>query len=179
MGFETAVFQSATLGIPLHLYTVVHVVISLIAIAAGLVVMLGMVRRKGMHGGRMEKTTAIFLAFTVATSVTGFGFVPLPPGSPAVKLGVISLIVLAIALVARYAMRLAGKWRATYVVTAALALYLNCFVLVVQMFLKIPALHALAPKGNEPAFAIAQGVVLVAFVALTVLAVKRFRPERL
>jgi hypothetical protein len=172
MGSETAVFQSATLGIPLHLYTVVHVVISLVGIATGLVVMLGMLKSK-----RMDALTAIFLAFTVATSVTGFGFVPLPPGSPAVKVGAISLVVLAIALVARYAMRMAGKWRATYVVTAALALYLNCFVLVVKLFMKIPALHALAPKGNEPPFAVAQGVVLVGFVALTVLAVKRFRPE--
>ena len=119
MGTETAVFQSATLGIPLHLYTVVHVVISLIAIATGLVVMLGMV---GRPSRRMDGLTHIFLAFTVATSVTGFGFVPLP-GSPAVKLGVISLVVLAVALVARYAMRMAGKWRATYVVTAMLALY--------------------------------------------------------
>ncbi|MDP9266708.1 MAG: hypothetical protein M3P27_00095 [Acidobacteriota bacterium] len=175
MGSETAIF-----GIPLHLYTVVHVVISLVGIAAGLVVMFGMVSRPSK---RMDGFTAIFLGFTVATSVTGFGFVPLPPGSPAVKVGVISLVVLAVALVARYAMRLAGKWRAAYVVTAAIALYLNCFVLVVQMFQKILALRALAGAGqvgNEPPgfnviFGVTQGVVLVGFVALTVVAVKRFR----
>jgi hypothetical protein len=158
------------LGMSTATYTLIHVLISLIAIASGFVVMYGLVR-----GKRLDRMTALFLTTTVLTSVTGFGF---PIGdhlSPANKLGIISLVVLAIAVVARYPLHLAGGWRRTYVISAAMALYLNSFVLVVQSFEKVPVLKALAPTQKEPPFAIAQGTVLVAFIVLTIFAVTRFR----
>ena len=157
-------------GLSLHAYTRLHVLISLIAIASGLVVLYGMLSRK-----RLDGLTSLFLATTALTSVTGFGF-PFTGVTPAIKLGVISLVVLGIAYLARYARHLAGGWRATYVVTAATALYLNVFVLVVQSFEKVPALKAAAPTQKEAPFAIAQISVLVLFVGLTILAVKRFHP---
>ena len=157
-------------GMSLATYTLIHVIISLIGIASGLIVLFGM-----FGGKRLDGMTALFLATTVLTSLTGFGF-PFEHVTPGIILGVLSLIVLAIAIPARYAFRMAGKWRTIYVVTAVIALYFNCFVLVVQSFLKVPALHALAPKGNEPPFAIAQGILLVLFIIAGVLAVKRFRP---
>jgi hypothetical protein len=113
---------------------------------------------------------------TVLTSVTGFGF-PFTHLSPAHKLGIISLVVLAITLLARYSFHMAGSWRWIYVVTAVMALYLNVFVLVVQSFEKVPALHAMAPTQTEGPFKIAQLVVLVLFIVLTVVAVKKFHPE--
>ena len=158
------------LGMSTATYTLIHVLISLIAIASGFVVMYGL-----LGGKRLDRMTALFLTTTVLTSVTGFGF---PTGdhlSPANKLGIISLVVLAIAVVARYALHLAGSWRRTYVISAAMALYLNTFVLVVQSFEKVPALKALAPTQKEPPFTIAQGTVLVAFIVLTIFAVKGFR----
>src|SRR5262245_47833287 len=117
------------LGLSLSAFTALHVVISLIAIVAGLVVMFGML---GMNypGG----STAIFLLFTILTSVTGFGF-PFEKLLPSHMIGILSLVLLAIACIALYAMRLAGAWRGIYVVTALLSLYLNVFVLVVQSFL--------------------------------------------
>jgi hypothetical protein len=162
-------------GMSLATYTLIHVIISLIGIGSGLVVLFGMF---GMFGGkRLDGMTALFLATTVLTSVTGFGF-PIAHVTPGIILGVLSLIVLAIAIPARYSFRMSGKWRAIYVVTAVIALYFNCFVLIAQSFLKIPALHALAPKGNEPPFAIAQGVLLVLFIVAGIRAVKKFRPEQ-
>src|SRR4051812_3184050 len=122
-------------------------------------------------GKSLDALTTLFLATTVLTSVTGFGF-PFVHVTPGILVGVISLLVLAIALFARYARHLAAGWRRTYVITASSALYLNCFVLVVQSFLKIPALKALAPTQKEPPFAIAQLVVLVLFVALTTMAAR-------
>jgi len=113
---------------------------------------------------------------TVATSVTGFMF-PNSHITPGIVVGILSMIVLAGAIVARYALRLAGAWRPIYVVCATLALYFNCFVLVVQSFEKVPALHAAAPTQKEPPFAVAQLVVLVLFVVAGVLAVKRFHPQ--
>jgi hypothetical protein len=131
----------------------------------------------GLIGGkRLNGLAALFLVTTVLTSVTGFGF-PFEKLQPAHILGGLSLVVLAIALLARYKFHLSGAWRWIWVVTASLALYFNVFVLVVQSFMKVPALKALAPTQKEPPFAIAQGLVLVIFVALTVLAVKRFRAE--
>jgi uncharacterized membrane protein SirB2 len=118
----------------------------------------------------------VFLTTTVLTSVTGFGF-PFKGATPAINVGIISLVILAIAIVARYARHLAGAWRKTYVVTAALALYLNVFVLVVQSFEKVPALKAAAPTQKEAPFLVAQLAVLALFIVLTVLAVKRFRNE--
>jgi hypothetical protein len=153
-------------------FTFVHVVITLVAIVSGLAALFGMLGNR-----RMDGLTAIFLLFTVLTSVTGFLF-PFHGMTPAIIVGIISCVLLALALAGRYLFRLAGAWRWIYVVTAVMALYLNCFVLVVQSFLKIPALHALAPKGNEPPFGIVQGIVLILFVVFGVLAVRRFHPRR-
>jgi hypothetical protein len=155
-------------GMSLATYTLIHVVISLVGIGSGLIVVFGM-----LGGKRMDGMTALFLVTTVLTSVTGFGF-PFEHMTPGIILGILSLIVLAIAIPARYSFHMAGKWRSIYVVTAVIALYFNCFVLIAQSFQKVPALHALAPKGNEPPFAIAQGILLVLFIVLGVLAVKKF-----
>jgi len=157
-------------GMSLATYTLIHVIISLIGIGSGLVVLFGMFGSK-----RLDGMTALFLATTALTSLTGFGF-PFEHVTPGIILGILSLIVLAIAIPARYSFRMAGKWRAIYVITAVIALYFNCFVLIAQSFLKIPALHALAPKGNEPPFAIAQGVLLVLFIVAGTLVVKKFHP---
>ena len=151
-------------------FTLVHVLISLIGIAAGLAVVFGMI-----DNNRMDAVTRIFLLFTVLTSVTGFLF-PITKLTPALILGAISLGVLAIALAARYAFAMQGTWRWIYVVTAVAAQYFNSFVLVVQSFLKIPALHALAPQGSEPPFAIVQGAVLIFYIVAGFFAVRRFRP---
>jgi hypothetical protein len=152
-------------------YTLAHVVISLIAIGTGAVVLAGLLSSK-----RLDGWTAIFLVTTAATSLTGFGF-PFERLLPSHIVGAISLVVLTVAILARYTYRLAHAWRATYVVTAVLALYLNVFVLVVQMFLKVPALTALAPTQSEPPFAIAQGGVLLIFLALGFVALVRFRAD--
>ena len=158
-------------GMSLATYTLVHVVISLIGIVSGLIVLFGM-----LSGKKLDGMTAVFLITTVLTSVTGYGF-PVEHLLPSHIVGAISLVVLAIAILARYAFHMTGGWRPTYVITAVIALYLNVFVLVVQSFLKVPALHALAPQGKEPPFAVAQLTVMVVFIALTVLAVKRFRND--
>lgn len=153
--------------------TFVHVVISLIGIATGLVVLYGL-----LQGNRMDGMTAWFLTTTVLTSATGF-ILPAPHFLPSHTIGILSLIALAIAIAARYRFQMEGAWRRTYVITAVIALYFNVFVLVVQSFMKVPPLHDLAPTQSEPPFAIAQGVVLVLFVALGTLAVRRFRVESL
>jgi len=158
------------LGISLHTFTLIHVFISLVGIASGLIVVYGFLTNQ-----RLDRWTAVFLTTTALTSITGFLF-PLTEATPAIELGVISLVVLAVAIVARYPLHLA--WRKTYVITACAALYFNVFVLVVQSFQKVPALRTLAPTQTEPPFAIAQIAVLAIFVALTVFAVKRFRVER-
>lgn len=158
------------LGLSVGAFTTLHVAISLIAILAGLVVLNGMIK-----GSRMPGLTACFLATTVATTLTGFLF-PITALTPALITGIFSSVVLTVALAALYGFRLAGHWRPIYVISAVTSLYLNVFVLVVQSFLKLPALNALAPNGNEPPFVIAQGAVLIAFVALGYRAVKRFRP---
>ncbi|MGA9040017.1 MAG: hypothetical protein WB421_05730 [Terriglobales bacterium] len=157
------------LGMSLSAFTLLHVVISLIGIGSGLVVLFGM-----LSGKRLDGWTGLFLLTTALTSVTGF-FFPFTHLLPSHKVGIISMVVLAIAVLARYALHLAGAWRSIYVVTAVLALYLNVFVLVVQSFLKVSALHALAPTGTEPPFLVAQLVVLVIFIGLTIFAVKKFR----
>ncbi len=156
-------------GMTTATFTLVHVVLSLIGIVSGLIVVYGLLNAK-----RLDKWTALFLVTTVATSVTGFGF-PFDHLLPSHKVGIISLVLLAIAILARYAMHLAGAWRWIYVVGAVMSLYLNVFVLVVQFFLKVPALHAMAPTGSEPPFLVAQLVVLVLFVVLGIAAVKKFR----
>ena len=156
------------LGMSLETYTAVHVVISLVGIGSGLIVVFGMLNGKFLHGWN-----GLFLLTTVLTSVSGFGF-PFAHLLPSHKVGIISLVVLAIAIVARYAQKLAGGWRRTYVICAVIALYLNVFVLVVQGFLKVPALHALAPSGNEPPFLVAQLIVLAIFIGLGIGAAKKF-----
>lgn len=154
-------------------FTLLHVAISLVAIFSGFVVLFyGWLASKRLPGW-----TAVFLITTVATSVTGF-MLPFVKFLPSHAFGVLSLILSAFVLPALYKFRLAGNWRWIYVSGAVLLLYLNVFVLVVQLFLKVPALAALAPTQKEPPFAIAQGLVLLLFVVFGVLAVKRFRPER-
>jgi hypothetical protein len=157
-------------GMSLALYTQIHTAISLIGIVSGLIVVFGM-----LSGKRMDGLTALFLITTALTSITGF-FFPFHGVTPGIILGILSLIVLAICIPARYTFNLAGKWRATYVITAVIALYFNCFALIAQSFLKIPQLHALAPTGHEPPFAIAQAILLVLFIVLGVMATKKFHP---
>jgi hypothetical protein len=151
-------------------YTFVHVLISLAAIGSGLIVLSGLLKSE-----RMDGLSAFFLAMTAATNLTGFGF-PFNGVTPGIKLGVISCVVLVVALLARYAFHLRGQWRWIYAVTAVALLYFNVFVLVAQLFQKVPALHALAPAGSESPFAIAQGAVLVVFLIAMVMAGRRFRP---
>jgi len=150
-------------------FTFVHVVISLIGILSGLVVLFGLIA-----GKRLDGWTLLFLATTVATSLTGFMF-PFYKLLPSHVVGVISLVILAIALYARYSRHLAGGWRRTYVISSTIALYLNVFVLVVQLFEKVPALNAMAPTQSEPPFKITQVVVLAIFVVLGIFAAKGFR----
>lgn len=151
--------------------TLVHVIISLIGIVSGLVVTYGLLRSQ-----RMDGLTMLFLVTTVATSVTGFLF-PFHKLLPSHILGVISLVLLAFAIAGRYAFHLAGAWRRIYSVTAVLSLWLNVFVLIAQLFMKVPALHPLAPTGSEPPFLIAQTVVMIIFIVLAVLAAKNFRGD--
>jgi hypothetical protein len=155
----------------LRVYTIVHVLISLAGIFSGFVVLFGL-----LAGKRLDSWTKFFLITTVATSVTGFGFPLHHFGAPHV-VGIISLLVLAITIYARYPRHLAGAWRWIYVVGALIALYLNVFVGIVQAFQKIPALRAIAPTQTEPPFAITQLVTLPIFVVLTIVAIIRFRIE--
>ncbi|HZS99267.1 MAG TPA: hypothetical protein VFA40_20955 [Terriglobales bacterium] len=157
------------LGMSTSTFTLLHVLISLIGIGSGLIALYGW-----LNGRLLSGWTPLFLVSTVLTSVTGFLF-PVEHLLPSHKVGILSLIVLAIANAALYLFHLAGKWRAIYVISALTALYLNCFVAVVQSFLKIPALHAMAPNGNEPPFLVAQTIVLLFFIVLGVFATKRFR----
>jgi len=158
------------LGMSTAAFTLFHVILSLIGIAAGFVAVAGMLTARQLPGW-----TGLFLATTVATSVTGFFFHSASFGAPHV-VGVISLVVFAATLPALYVYRLAGSWRWIYVVGAIVSLYLNTFVGVVQAFQKIPLLHQFAPLGTEPPFAIAQGIVLVAFIGIGIRAVKKFHP---
>jgi hypothetical protein len=159
------------LGMPVPTFTIVHVLISLVGILTGVIVVIGMCTNR-----RFPAWTAIFLATTVLTSLTGFLF-PIKVIGPPHIVGVLSLLLLIPCLLALYTYKLAGKWRWIYVVTAVTALYFNVFVGVVQAFQKIGFLHALAPKGSEPPFAIAQGLVLLLFVVLAVVGVRKFRPR--
>jgi hypothetical protein len=157
------------LGMSLATYTVIHVAISLIGIGSGLIVLFGF-----LQGRLLNPTNGIFLLFTILTSVTGFLY-PYEKVTPGIILGVLSLIVLAIALLALYAFHLKGIWRTTYVVTALIALYFNCFVLVAQIFMKVPFFHALAPTGTEAPFKIAKLLLLLITIVLIAMAAKRFR----
>jgi hypothetical protein len=159
------------LGMKTSTFTLLHVLISLVGIGSGFVVMYGLVTAR-----RLNRWTVLFLASTAATSITGFLF-PFEHVTPGIVVGILSMIVLGIAVVARYNLQLKGIARPLYVVCASVALYFNVFVLVVQSFEKSPVLRALAPTQKEPPFAIAQLLVLAVFVALAVMAVKRFRPD--
>jgi hypothetical protein len=160
-----------TWGIPTELFLQIHVVLSLIGIASGLVVLYGLIAGKLFTGWN-----ALFLVTTILTSVTGF---PLPPFGldPPRIVGIILLVLMAVAVLALYAFRLAGAWRWIYIIAAVAGLYLNCFVGVVQAFQKVASLRALAPTQAEPPFLIAQVAVLVALVVLGFIAAVRFHPR--
>lgn len=160
------------LGMSLAAFTKLHVIISLIGIVSGIVVMFRLLGSRRTPGW-----TALFLLTTILTSATGFLF-PFTQLLPSHMVGILSLVLLAIACLALYGMKLAGPWRWIYVVTAMVSLYLNIFVLIIQGFLKVPALHALAPSvpPSEPPFAVAQGLVLLFFILVIIGAVRRFRP---
>jgi hypothetical protein len=156
------------LGLSTAAFTQLHVLISLIGIAAGLLALFGLL------GGKLYRLmSSLFLITTVLTSVTGFLF-PFHGMTPGIILGILSMIVLLLAIWALYIGKLEGAWRGTYVVTSSLALWFNFFVLIAQSFAKIPALRAIAPSQASPAFGITQAVVLIVFLWLTVRAFKRF-----
>ena len=155
----------------LQIYTVIHTLISLVAIFTGLVVVVGM-----LGGKRLDGWTKWFLITAVATTITGF-FFPFDGFTPAIGLGIISLPFLALTIFARYAKHLAGAWRWIFVIGAVICLYFNLFVAVVQTFEKIPALHAMAPTQTEPPFKLTQLVVLLVSILLAIVAAIRFRPE--
>ena len=152
-------------------FTIVHVVSRLMGILSGLVVVAGLLGAR-----RLDGWTLLFLVTTIATSVTGFGF-PFDHLLPSHVVGVISLVVLVIAILARYVRHLAGAWRATYVIGAVVALYLNVFVLIVQAFRRVPALAAMAPTQSEPPFLVTQLVVMALFVVSAIAAVRGFRDQ--
>jgi hypothetical protein len=160
-----------TWGIPTHLFLQIHVAISLIALVAGLIALIGW-----LTGNVSRGWTALFFVTIILTSVTGF---PLPPFGldPPRMVGILSLILLAIAVLAIYVFKVGGAWRWIFLVTAIAALYLDAFVGVIQAFAKQPFLHELAPNGSEPPFVIVQVVVLAIFVVLGFLALRRFHPE--
>ena len=150
-------------------FTLIHVLLSLVGIVAGLVVAGGLVA-----GQRLDGWTGLFLVTTVATNATGFGF-PFVTFLPSHAVAIISLVVLAVVIVARYVKRLGGAWRAIYGWGTVLALYLNVFVLIAQTFEHVPAFHALAPTGTETPFKVAQTLLLVLFAVLITTAAKKFR----
>jgi len=158
------------LGISTGAFTLVHVIITLVAIGSGLIVVGGMFASTTLPG-----TTALFLFTTALTSITGFMF-PIHGFTPALGVGVLACLILIVALVALYKEDLVGAWRWIYVITAVVSLYLNVFVLVAQSFMKIPALNALAPTQSEPPFAITQAIVLAIFIVIALIAVANFRP---
>lgn len=163
--------SAMTWGIPTHLFLQIHVALSLIALVAGLVVLYGLLKGRAFGGW-----TELFLVTIILTSVTGF---PLPPFGfdPPRMVGILSLILLAIALASIYVFRVSGPWCWIFVAAAMTALYLDAFVGVIQAFAKLPALHALAPTGSEPPFLVVQVIVLAIFVVLGFLAARRFHPK--
>ena len=156
-------------GMTTSTFTLVHVLVSLVGIGAGIIVMFGL-----LNGRQLNGWTALFLISTAATSATGFAF-PFDHLLPSHKVGIVSLVILALAVLARYVLHLSGSSRRVYVVCAGLALYLNVFVGVVQAFEKVPVLNAMAPTQTEPAFVVTQLAVLALFAVLIIMAAKRFR----
>ncbi len=157
------------LGLSLHSFTVLHIIITIVELIAGGVVVLKMV------GGSPSRFNGLFLLTGALTTLTGFLF-PYHGVTPGIVLGFLSLPFLLLAAVAWYTGRLRGAWRVIYILSALIVLYFDAFAAVAQSFMKIPALHALAPEGKEPPFAVAQGLVLLVFIVIGYLAVKRFRP---
>ena len=157
------------LGMSTATFTLVHVLISLVGIGSGLLVLYGL-----LIGKRFDGATGVFLVTTVLTSLTGFLF-PVEHLLPSHVVGIISLVALAVAIVARYVLRMVRAWRSIYVISAVIALYLNVFVLVAQIFMKVPPVHALAPTQKEPPFLVTQLIVMAIFVLLGIFAVKKFR----
>jgi hypothetical protein len=153
----------------LAVFTAFHVLLSLVGIGAGFIAVFGLIA-----GRWLNLWMKIFLVTTILTSVTGFMF-QFKGITPGIILGVISIVALAISLFALRVKKLAGGWRSVFVVTAVVAQYLNFFVLIVQLFEKVPSLHALAPTGSEAPFKAAQGTALLLFVVLGFLATKNFR----
>jgi hypothetical protein len=158
------------LGMSLSAFTTFHVALSLIGIASGLVVVLGM-----LSSYRLNAVTLLFLITTVLTSLTGFLF-PFHGVTPGIVIGILSMVLLVAAILARYSFHMAGHWRAAYVICSVIALWFNVFIFIVQSFEKVPSLHALAPTQTEPPFKLAQLVALVVFIVLGVFAVKKFHP---
>jgi hypothetical protein len=161
------------LGMSTSTYTIMHVIISLIGIGSGLIVLFGLIK-----GKLLTPWNGIFLVTTILTSVTGF-FFPNSKITPGIILGILSLIVLAIALIALYGFRLQGGWRRTYAITSMIALYFNIFVLIAQLFGKVPALHTLAPTGTEAPFKISQLILLLLTIYFITVAAKKFRSQLL
>ena len=157
------------LGMSLATYTALHVVISLIGIGSGFIVFFGLLKNR-----LPSPWNSVFLITTVLTNFTGFGF-PNAHVTPGVILGILSLLALEIAVVALYTFGLNGGWRRTYAITAMIALYFNCFVLIAQLFEHVPALHALAPTATEAPFKVAQTLLLILFIVLVAAAAKKFR----
>ena len=157
------------LGMSTAVFTILHVVISLVAIGSGLIALLGM-----LGGKLLPRLTALFLTTTVLTSVTGFLF-PNKTITPGIVVGILSMIALLLAIVALYGRKLAGGWRGIYVISACVALYFNVFVLFAQLFAKVSALKAIAPTQSSPAFGITQLLVMLTFVVLTIRAFKKLR----
>ncbi len=160
------------LGVTTSTYTFIHVLLSLVGIGSGLVVVSGFIAAK-----RLDGWTALCLTSTLATIVTGFGF-PFDHLLPSHIVGIISLLVLAVAIPARYALHRSGAWRWIYVVCAVIALYLNVFVGIVQAFLKVSALRTIAPTQSEPPFVVTQLFVMALFIVLAIAAAIRFRMEQ-
>lgn len=158
------------LGMSLATFTQFHVALSLIGILSGLVAVLGMLGSR-----QLNSVTALFLITTILTSLTGFLF-PFHGVTPGIVIGILSLIVLLLAILARYAFHYAGGWRATYVITSVIAIWFNVFIFIVQSFEKVPSLNALAPTQTETPFKVTQLVVLIAFIVLGIRAVRKFHP---
>ena len=157
------------LGMSTSTFTILHVIISLIGIGSGFLVLFGLIK-----GNLPSPWNAVFLVTTILTSLTGFCF-PNDKVTPGIILGILSMIVLAIALVALYVFHLKGGWRRTYAITAMIALYFNVFVLIAQTFEHVPVFHALAPTGTETPFKIAQTLLLILFIVFITKAAKAFR----
>jgi hypothetical protein len=162
---------SMILGLNVAQFTFLHVFLSLIGIGAGIFVVFGLLSSRSL-----SILTAAFFVTTIATSLTGFLY-PFKGITPGIILGILSMFVLILAIVALYVKSLHGAWRGIYVISVCLAFYFNFFVLIAQSFDKVPVLHSIAPTQSSPGFGFTQAAVLVVFILLTVRAYKKFRPD--